>query len=302
MHEAGFQDLRVPAADGVRLHVRHRPGPRRPAFLLVHGLASNARMWDEVAARLAAEGYPTYAVDLRGHGESDDLDQGYDTATASRDVAALAAALGLAGSVLAGHSWGASISLRLAAEQPALVGGLALIDGGWADAGQAAGRAGDEAKQERLTRWLDALAQRFVRREGTTAAELRTQLRTVHPRWSECAIDAHLANMRTDQDGVLVPRLSGPHFALIVQSVWDERPHQWYPSVTVPVMLLPVAHRYSPVGERQWKKWVEGAAAALPAATVRWYMNADHDVQYDHPERVAKDLLDLVDLVGSAAP
>ncbi|MEZ4718179.1 MAG: hypothetical protein R2851_19105 [Caldilineaceae bacterium] len=33
------------------LHVREWPGDRQP-FVLVHGLASNARTWDQVAARL----------------------------------------------------------------------------------------------------------------------------------------------------------------------------------------------------------------------------------------------------------
>ena len=38
--------------------------------LLVHGLASNARVWDGVAALLAAAGREVLAVDLRGHGAS----------------------------------------------------------------------------------------------------------------------------------------------------------------------------------------------------------------------------------------
>jgi pimeloyl-ACP methyl ester carboxylesterase len=272
MSEAGFeapefQALSVSTADGARLHVRHGQATGRPAFLLVHGVASNARMWDEVAGRLNAENHPTYAVDLRGHGESDGFDT-YDTATAARDVAAVAAAFGLTDAVVAGHSWGASISLRIAAEHPKVAAGLALIDGGWADAAQAAGWTGEEGRDERLSRWLDALALRFVKRESMAPAELR----------------AHL----------LVPRLTGPQFASIVTSVWDEQPHRWFPAVTVPVMLLPVAHRYSPVGERQWREWVNGAAAALSDATVRWYLDADHDVQYEQPERLAQDLLDLV--------
>jgi pimeloyl-ACP methyl ester carboxylesterase len=301
MLEAGNQnqDLSVPTTDGVRLHVRHRPGTRSPAFLLVHGVASSARMWDEVAERLAAEHYPTYAVDLRGHGESDTPDQGYDTATASSDVATLAAALGLTGAVVAGHSWGASISLRLAAEHPTLVGGLALIDGGWTNAGPAeADWTGDESMRLRLTRWLDAQSERFARPGGATATEMRAHLREVHPKWSKSAIDAHLASMRTGPDGALVPPLPGRHFASIAESVWSERPHRWYRAVTVPVMLLPVAHRYSPLGERQWQEWVDGAEAALPRATVRWYLDADHELPYEHPERLANDLLDLAHKVG----
>lgn len=301
MSEAGFQALSVSTADGARLHVRHGQGTGRPAFLLVHGVASNARMWDEVAGRLTAENHPTYAVDLRGHGESDGFDKGYDTATAARDVAAVAAVFGLTDAVVAGHSWGASISLRLAAEHPKVAGGLALVDGGWADAAQAVGWTGEEDKDQRLARWLDVLAQRFVRRESVTPAELRAHLRSAHPQWSDCAVEAHLANLRVDADGALVPRLSGPQFASIITSVWDEQPHRWFPSVTVPVMLLPVAHRYSPVGERQWREWVNSAEAALFDATVRWYLDADHDVQYEQPERLAEDLLDLARKADAAA-
>ena len=46
-------DLLVPVADGVRLHVRHWSGAEGRPFLLVHGLSSNARLWDETAAHLA---------------------------------------------------------------------------------------------------------------------------------------------------------------------------------------------------------------------------------------------------------
>ena len=41
-----------------------------PKFVLIHGLASNARMWDGVGAALAERGYASIAVDLRGHGRS----------------------------------------------------------------------------------------------------------------------------------------------------------------------------------------------------------------------------------------
>jgi len=45
-------------------------------FVLVHGLASNARLWDGVARRLAGAGHSSAAVDLRGHGRSDKPDTG----------------------------------------------------------------------------------------------------------------------------------------------------------------------------------------------------------------------------------
>src|SRR5512142_360957 len=77
-------DRRVTVAPEVGLHVREW-SPAQPVgrpFLLVHGLSSNARLWDQVARVLVAAGHPVCAVDLRSHGESDAPPGGYDTATA----------------------------------------------------------------------------------------------------------------------------------------------------------------------------------------------------------------------------
>src|SRR5690242_14917962 len=121
-------DARVPVAEDVYLHVRRWPGEKRP-FLLVHGLSSNARLWDGVGAELSAAGHPVHAVDLRSHGDSDAPPDGYDTATAAADLAAL----GLTGAVAAGQSWGGSVVVALAAKHPEAVAALALVDGGWYD-------------------------------------------------------------------------------------------------------------------------------------------------------------------------
>ena len=46
----------------------------RPPVVLVHGAANDGGVWTFWAARLAAEGWPTYVMYLRGHGMSDPLD------------------------------------------------------------------------------------------------------------------------------------------------------------------------------------------------------------------------------------
>jgi hypothetical protein len=38
---------------------------------------------------------------------------------------------------------------------------------------------------------------------------------------------------------------------------------------------------------------INGAAAALPRATIKEYADADHDLHAQHPRRVAEDLLAL---------
>src|SRR3954471_7688058 len=46
----------------------------RPPVILVHGAANSAAVWTYWSAALTADGWPTYAIDLRGHGASEQID------------------------------------------------------------------------------------------------------------------------------------------------------------------------------------------------------------------------------------
>jgi pimeloyl-ACP methyl ester carboxylesterase len=271
--------LRVTVADGVRLHVRHWPAdPGRTPFLLVHGLSSNARLWDGVAARLAAAGHPAYAVDLRSHGESEQPPDGYDTGTAAADVAAVAAALDLPPAVVAGQSWGGNVTVALAAKNLDRVRAVALVDGGWIDL--RADFRSWEACRDRL---------RPPDIDGMPATALTDRLRQAHPDWEEWAIQATLANLRVDAAGRVSRRLPVPLHMRIVRSMWDDPPSPLYPAVRVPALLVPAVAD----GDDRKRESVAGVAAAMPHAMVREYARADHDIHAQHPKRLAADLLML---------
>ena len=102
----------------VDLRVIQRRGGSGIPFLLVHGLASNARLWDGVAEHLAAAGHESAAVDLRGHGESSQVGNGYDWATLAADLAEVLNSLGWQRAIAAGQSWGANVTLEFAARHP----------------------------------------------------------------------------------------------------------------------------------------------------------------------------------------
>ncbi|MGE5830715.1 MAG: alpha/beta fold hydrolase [Micromonosporaceae bacterium] len=276
-------DVEVAVAEGVRLHVRSWPGSRTPPFLLVHGLSSNARLWDEVAGHLSATGHPSYAVDLRSHGESDAPEQGYDTATAARDLAMLAGGLELAPAVVVGQSWGGNVVARFAATHPEAVAAVALVDGGWIDLST------DFDSWEAC-----AAALRPPEIDGQRADELRQWMRSSHGDWSPTAIEATLANLRTEPDGRLSRRLSIPRHMQIVRSMWDDPPWPDLAKISAPTLLLPAV----PAGEQgshRRRAQVAKAAAALSQATVREYVGADHDLHAQHPQRLAEDLLTLAD-------
>jgi lipase len=117
------------AASTVELAVRDHPGAR-PAVVALHGLASNARWWDLVAARLPNR---LVAPDLRGHGESPKPVSGYSFREVAADVLAVLDRLGLERVAVVGHSWGASVALTLGAENPDRILSCVLVDGGIGD-------------------------------------------------------------------------------------------------------------------------------------------------------------------------
>src|SRR4029453_15633548 len=143
---ASTPPARAVPGHGVRLHARDWGGGGQ-AVVLLHGLASNARIWDGVAPRLVGAGLRVVAVDLRGHADSAQPPDGYGFETVGRDLEAALAALGLARPVLAGHSWGAGVALQYAADRPGSLAGLALVDGGLLGVTEWAGTTREEVRR-----------------------------------------------------------------------------------------------------------------------------------------------------------
>lgn len=275
MSSPTVQELRVQVAPGVRLRVRHTDGTA-PPYLLVHGLSSNARLWDGVAVALAAAGHRVAAVDLRGHGESDAPAEGYSTEQAAADLVAVRTELGLDEPVVAGQSWGGNVVLTHAAAYGGLRG-LALLDGGWLHLA------------DRFATFDDCWAQlappAFT---GIRATDIRSRLTQWHPDWPDWAIDATLGNLREGPDGTVTARLDRDHHREILQSMWAGQPRTLYPKVGVPVLLLPAG---DPAGPS--RALIDEAAAGLPDARVHWYAGADHDLHAQHAAEVAADLQTL---------
>lgn len=100
-----------------------RAGAGAPPLVLLHGLALDAGSWQPVIdfARAHRE---CVAVDLPGHGRSRPVDGGVDDAAAA--VGELLDELGAPAPVLAGHSMGGLVALRVSTTRP--LAGLALFD------------------------------------------------------------------------------------------------------------------------------------------------------------------------------
>jgi pimeloyl-ACP methyl ester carboxylesterase len=114
---------------GIELAADHYPADGSTPVLLLHGGGQTRHAWGATGETLAAQGWPTTAVDLRGHGESAWApDGGYAMEFFAGDVGALVASLPEA-PVLVGASLGGLASMLALQMDPGLpVRGLVLVD------------------------------------------------------------------------------------------------------------------------------------------------------------------------------
>ena len=115
----------VPLGDGRQLSALVW-GEADPEFVFLHGGAQNAHTWDTVALAL---GRPLVAIDLPGHGHSDQATIGsVDVKTNAPDIATVIRALAPNAKAVIGMSLGGMTTLALIDHAPELVRAAVLVD------------------------------------------------------------------------------------------------------------------------------------------------------------------------------
>jgi len=95
--------------------------------VLLHGYAQTSHMWLPLMAQLE-ETHTVIAPDLRGFGQSEVPAEGYTKAVMAQDVHALVTDLGYKRIGIAGHDIGLMVAYAYAAQYPAEVDRIALMD------------------------------------------------------------------------------------------------------------------------------------------------------------------------------
>src|SRR6266516_3529206 len=266
-------------------------------LVMLHGLSATADTWRLAASPLCGQ-HNVFAFDLRGHGQSDQPDNGYDLVTIAEDVIQGMAALGLGQVALVGHGWGARVAQVLTARHPALVSHLVLVD----------------CPHVEPRHWPGMTRERFLRQ--TTPAEMyasRTAFLDVMRQemadfWSPEVESILLATVRELPDGSIEDRLKPEHQLLIRQALWEDHALSYYGKVSCPVLLVPAAAPPIPGGlpPERLENASEFAAAkgymaaqvarTIHSCAVLWMPDTAHDIQLHRPQRLAAAITSFVTL------
>lgn len=274
-HEAGNQTI---ALNGLNFVYRDWGGSG-PPIVLLHGLASNARIWDLVAPLLARE-FRVVALNQRGHGGSAKPESDYSFGAVVGDVRVFVSALQVDRPLVVGHSWGGNVALAYGVDFPDEARGLVLLDGGTLELA---------ARMDWAQAEVDLAPPPLA---GTPLDVLKERLRGWIPEGMSLTPEieaAVLANFRIE-DGKIYPHLERDLHMKILRALWEQRPSQLYAQVTCPVLVLPSRREGHDDPEFSQNKALAVAQASerLPDAEVVWLEDTVHDAPLHRPELVAR--------------
>lgn len=117
---------KVKLKTGINISYVEAGSPNGPAVIMLHGITDSSVSFREVLP-LIDKKYRIYALDQRGHGDSDRPETGYEMKDFASDVAAFMDAKNIKKAIVVGHSMGSFVAMQTALDFPQRVKRLVLV-------------------------------------------------------------------------------------------------------------------------------------------------------------------------------
>lgn len=124
------EDTSLRTSDGVSIFYNiHRSDRKKPYVVFIHGLRGDSTAWRKEREYFHTKGYPTLALDLRGHGLSEHPknEGSYEFSKLANDVYEVLEKEHITQPIIVGHCFGGLVSMYFEAEHN-ISGKLVLVD------------------------------------------------------------------------------------------------------------------------------------------------------------------------------
>jgi pimeloyl-ACP methyl ester carboxylesterase len=256
-------------------------------YLLIHGLASNSRIWDLIAPILATT-KTVIAMDTRGHGKTEKPSENYDFETISNDIDSFIKCIGIKMPILIGHSWGGSIALHYTATHLQKTKGLVFVDGGLIDISNKPGNT--------LSKALIDMAPPVFSDVTKAGLQKKIQARSWGSRdttsLNSNLDDIVLSNFTENSDGTIIPRFNRKNHLQVIKELWGHDPKTFLNTVKGPVLNLPArTDNHQSNFKAYHQNLIDYAESHVEFLDTIWLENSIHDVPLQKPELVANTII-----------
>jgi pimeloyl-ACP methyl ester carboxylesterase len=259
----------VTLPSGVRLEYAEQGSASGVPVIFLHGYTDSWLSFNQVLPLLPASVH-AYAVSLRGHGSSDRPKNGYNPEDFALDIADLISELQIGPAIIVGHSMGATVAQRFALDYPYMTRALVLV----ASFASFKSNPGISELQSLINKIEDPINAGFVHefQKSTTFRSLKPGILQTYVHeslkvpayvWKAVAQGSFMVDYSTELKEVHVP-------ALII---WGDK------------------DSFCPEGDQYI------LSKAIKKSTLLKYIDIGHAVQWEAPERFAKDILQFIDKV-----
>jgi non-heme chloroperoxidase len=257
---------RLPLSTGITIEYVAQGSDTGVPVILLHGLSDSWRSFDPLLPHLPAS-IRAYALSLRGHGDSDRPASHYAMRDMAGDVVAFMDALHIDTATIVGHSMGARVAMRVAADQPSRVRRLVLV-------GAFAPGLPNPALDE-LRAIVDALTD-----DAVPAFAREFQESTIARPVAAAFVETMVGESR---------KLAPDTWRAVLGGFLSDDVMAQLAGATMPVLLIWGEHDAFVARRDQ-----DALCAAFPDARLHGYAATGHAVHWEDPARVAADLLAFV--------
>jgi pimeloyl-ACP methyl ester carboxylesterase len=258
-----FDNVRL--ATGVRVQYAVQGDPAGEPVILLHGYSDSWFSWSRVLP-LFPTNWRVYALDQRGHGESDQPTGGYGMRDLAADVVAFMDARDIRRATIVGHSMGGIVAQHVAAIAPERVERLVLV----ATAGSLREMDGAPEFEQAVMALTDPVPQAFARE------------------FQESTIHRPLPKEFVDRTVVESLKLPARVWHRLMAGMMSTAPAE-VPSARFPILM------YWGTNDAVFPREAEDRLQArLPRARLVVYPETGHAVHWERAEQFTEDLRDFM--------